>query len=152
MPGSDILKPIKKRVIQFLIITLVIFLWKPAWSCFDLASETYNVPVKLLKAIAKIESDNDNLAINVNKNGTRDIGKMQINSIWLTKLEKHNIYENDLLDPCQNIFVGAWILRFYIDKYGYNWKGIGSYHSTTPALNRRYAWKIYNNMKGASKN
>ena len=142
----------KKKWTQFFIIALVIFSWKPAWSCFDLASKTYDVPVEILKAIAKVESNNNDLAINVNKNGTRDIGKMQINSIWLTELEKHNIDENDLLDPCQNILVGAWILRRSIDKYGFNWKGIAAYHSATPALNLRYAWKIYKKWQGHNHN
>jgi len=135
-------------LIQYIIIAMVT-LSQPEGSCFDLASKTYSIPVDLLKAIAIVESNNNPLAVNVsNKNGTKDIGLMQINSRWLKELEKYSISEKDLYDPCQNVIVSAWILRQKLDRYGYNWHGIGAYHSVTPKLNSRYAWKIYNAMEG----
>lgn len=148
MGRNYIRKQIAKKGTPFAIMIIIILSVQPAWPCFDLAAKTYNVPVKILKAIAKVESSNNPIAVNnSNKNGTKDMGLMQINSLWLKELAKYNISEKDLLDPCQNIIVGAWILKQNLVKHGYSWKGIGSYHSITPGLNRSYAWKIYKNIK-----
>ena len=55
-------------------------------NCFNRASLHYQVPTALLKAIAVVESKMQAKAIHFNQNGTYDIGIMQINSIWLSKL------------------------------------------------------------------
>ncbi len=79
--------------------------------CWDKAEIRYGVPAKLLVAIAKVETGiNPSTVGKKNKDGSYDIGLMQINSGWLPKLSKYNITENDLFKPCTNIMVGAWIL------------------------------------------
>lgn len=141
-------KTSKKRAVQLGILS-IIMLSQPAWPCFYQASETYHVPAALLKAIAVVESNNNPLAVNMsNKNGTRDIGLMQINSQWLKKLEKYGISEEDLYNPCQNIIVSAWILRQALDTHGYTWQGIGAYNSSKPKSNLKYAWKIFKALEG----
>ncbi|GAB6075242.1 hypothetical protein JCM12825_01200 [Desulfurobacterium crinifex] len=97
-----------------------------------------------MKAIAEVESGMNPKAINHNRNGTKDLGLMQINTIWLKELKKYGIGEKELLeDPCLNIHIGAWILNKCIAKYGYNWKAVGCYHSCTPELNKSYSRKVY---------
>jgi soluble lytic murein transglycosylase-like protein len=41
----------------------------------------------------------DPAAIGRNRNGSRDIGPMQINSTWLARLARHGIAKADLFDP-----------------------------------------------------
>ena len=115
----------------------------PAHACWDAAAVRYGVSSELLYAIARTESALDPQAVGRNQNGTHDIGLMQINSAWLPKLATHGIGEHDLLEPCTNIQVGAWILAGNVQRLGYTWDAIGAYHSASPARRRAYAEQIY---------
>lgn len=87
---------------------------------FEEAGKAYNLSPKLLWAIAYKESRHNPKAINrSNKNGTYDIGIMQINSSHLKWLKKdYAISEQDLFNkPKVNVFVGAMILRKCFDKH-----------------------------------
>ena len=125
-------------------------------TCWKEASEKYGIPENVLMAIAKTESNFNNDAKNVNKNGTTDIGLMQINSDWLSSLSKYDITRKDLMtDACLNLKVGAWILSNNVKRLGWNWDAIGAYNvgckklSTEECQSRRsaYAWKIHSAMK-----
>ncbi len=115
--------------------------------CWADASSRYGVPVDLLKAVAQVESSNRARVIARNTNGSLDIGFMQINDWWLPKLAQHGIGKSELLDACTNLQVGAWILKQGIDRYGYNWQGIGAYGAgTSPKKDntrRIYANKVF---------
>lgn len=115
--------------------------------CFKEASQRYNVPPALLIAIAKHESGGRTTAINHNRNGTRDIGLMQINSAWLPMLAKHGLQEQDLFDPCVNVLVAAWILSNNFARLGYNTQGLGAYNAATPWKRERYARQILQTFK-----
>jgi soluble lytic murein transglycosylase-like protein len=114
--------------------------------CFEVASSQYQIPIKILKAIAKTETGFDPYALNVNKNKSYDIGIMQINSSWLPKLSRVGITQRDLMDGCKNIQVGAWILASNIKQYGFNDKAIGAYNSQTPRYQEIYARKVLGNL------
>jgi len=94
------------------------------------AGKAYNIDPQLLWSIAYKETRlNPKLISKKNKNGTYDIGIMQINSVHLPRLKKqYGINKEDLLHPKVNIFVGAEILRLCIDKHGLNSKGITCYN------------------------
>ena len=115
--------------------------------CWAEASNRYGVPVDLLKAVAQVESSNRARVIARNTNGSLDIGFMQINDWWLPALAAQGIGKNELLDACTNLHVGAWILKQGIDRYGYNWQGIGAYGAgTSPKkdhVRMRYANKVF---------
>ncbi len=116
-------------------------------NCFNIASREYQIPTKLLKAIAKTETRFDSLALHINSNHSYDIGIMQINSTWLSKLHKVGISEVELLDGCKNVQIGAWILAQNIKRYGFSNKAIGAYHSPTPHLQEQYALLVMRNIK-----
>lgn len=107
--------------------------------CFQEAGQRYAVSPWLLWAIAKAESNLDPSAIHKNRNGTIDVGLMQINSIWADQLGK--TWDN-LGDPCTNVMAGAWILSQCNQDYGYTWKAVGCYHSRTPSRRDAYAARI----------
>lgn len=118
----------------------------PMNRCIQNAAEYHDVDPQLLRAILVVESRLNPKAINRNRNGTRDIGVAQINTIHLPALQVHGIQEDHLLDACINTYVGAWLLRKQIARHGLNWYGIAAYHSTTPDKNYRYQVLVYNEM------
>lgn len=124
----------------FLLLLSVLLLPVPGWAfCFQEAGQRYGVSPWLLWAIAKAESDFDPDARNSNPNGTTDVGLMQVNSLWATRLGET---WNQLGDPCTNVMTGAWILRQCLQEFGNTWQAVGCYHSRTPERNKRYAARI----------
>jgi soluble lytic murein transglycosylase-like protein len=115
--------------------------------CFNIASKEYQIPSKLLRAIAKTETNLDSQAIHINSNHSYDLGIMQINSSWLATLNKVGISRIDLLNGCTNIQVGAWILAQNIKRYGFSQQALGAYHSATPVLQQEYAQLVLRNLK-----
>lgn len=112
-------------------------------ACFNGAAQYHSVNPVVLKSIAKIESGFNPVAINRNKNGSYDIGVMQINSSWLSELSKFGVTSTSLRDPCTSIYVGAWILSKGIRKHGNTWRAIGTYNSGNREIGTRYAQKVY---------
>jgi soluble lytic murein transglycosylase-like protein len=115
-------------------------------SCWDEAAQRYAINPYLLYAIAKTESGMNPAAIGHNKNGSRDIGLMQINSHWLPVLERNGIDERALMDPCTNIHVGAWILAQNMRRHGNSWTAVGAYNASAPEAGLRYARRVYRNL------
>ena len=127
---------------RLIALKMVLLSHLSAAACFDLAAQRYNVSPVLLQAIAQHESGGRATAINRNTNGSRDIGLMQINSMWLPTLARHGIAERDLFDPCVNTLVGAWILSNNFARWGYTTQGLGAYNAASPALRERYAAQV----------
>jgi soluble lytic murein transglycosylase-like protein len=118
-----------------------------AW-CWSRAGQLHAIEPELLQAIADVESGQRPDAINHNRNGTRDIGLMQINSIHLPRLHAQGITEQRLLDePCLSVEVGASMLAEFIARHGYNWTAVGAYNAgNSPhrqAARLRYASKVW---------
>lgn len=115
------------------------------WQCWADASAKYNVPVDLLYAIARVETGNRaGLISKPNKNGTYDIGLMQINSMHLPRLAKQGITKKDLVEkPCVNLHVGAMILAEMIKRHGYTWVAIGAYNAGSHDKRVIYAKKVF---------
>ena len=125
-------------------------------------------PAQLIEAIARQESGQNPLAINiagksfypatreeaerliqkaVSAGQSFDVGKMQINSWWM---ERFTIDPVSLLDPATNEEWGKRILAEEIARHGLNWKAVGKYHSPDPERGREYAWLIYHHYEGLS--
>jgi soluble lytic murein transglycosylase-like protein len=131
----------------------------PAHACWQEAGERYGVDARLLYAIAQQESTLNARAINRShaaRTGSVDIGLMQINSRWLPILHRHGIGEADLLHPCTNLQVGAWILAQSFQRHGATWEAVGAYHAgcselrppDCAATRARYAVAVYRRLKG----
>ncbi|CBL43660.1 Transglycosylase SLT domain protein [gamma proteobacterium HdN1] len=100
-------------------------------ACFRAAAERYSVPQPLLYAIARVESNFNQSAVNRNTNGSTDYGIMQINSRWFTQLEtEFGIPREQVIrDACINIHVGAWILATNFATRGKKWDSVGAYNA-----------------------
>jgi hypothetical protein len=118
--------------------------------CIDDAAAFQHVNVSLMRGIAQVESGMRPDRINVNSNGTTDIGLMQINSSWLPVLAKEGITEQSLFDPCTNAYVGAWILAANIRQFGPNWTAVGAYNAASPDKRLAYARKVYDAVQSIS--
>ena len=95
--------------------------------CLERAAEWANVHPTLLRAIAWAESEGNPSALNWNKNGSYDIGLMQINSWWYPR-GLASIWPW-LGNPCVNAAAGTWVLKQCVREYGYTWEAIGCYHA-----------------------
>lgn len=110
--------------------------------CFKQASSRYGVPEDLLRAISHVESAGNPSARNTNKNGSTDIGHMQINTYWLPTLAKFGITKTQLMNACINTYVGAWILASNISRMGYRWEAVGAYNARNPIKAAIYTRKV----------
>lgn len=80
--------------------------------------------------------------INVNTDGSEDIGVMQINyPVWKTELQRLkniDLARNDLLDICNNVHISAMIFKHHLKRKGQLIEAVGWYHSGTPNLKEKY--------------
>ncbi len=112
--------------------------------CFDEAAREYGLNADLLRGIACVESNSNPSATNHNRNGTTDLGIMQINSSWIKPM---GLNENDLLkNPCYNVKTAAKILKKCMDKHGYTWEAIGCYNAFSPYARIKYSWKVFDKL------
>lgn len=110
--------------------------------CFEQAGARYGVAPALLEAISTVESGGNPQARNLNRDGSEDLGHMQINSRWLETLSAFGIDRQKLLDPCLNTYVGAWILAQNIRRHGYGWEAVGAYNARSPAKRNAYSHRV----------
>lgn len=119
-------------------------------ACWDEAARYHGLDPWLLYAVAYVESThNPGVISKPNRNGTYDIGLMQVNSVHLPRLSRYGITQATLMDACASTYVGAWIMADNIRRYGWSWQAIAAYNVgslNTPAratIGRRYAGKVY---------
>ncbi|AZN35915.1 type III secretion system invasion protein IagB [Iodobacter ciconiae] len=139
---------------------LLLLLHSPAVlaNCWERAGQSFGIEPALLYAIAQQESGLNPLAGNHNRNGSNDIGLMQINSTHLPRLNTMGIKEQHLLqDSCLSVMIGASILSDMMKRYGYSWEAVGAYNAGTGAHNHalrmHYAhqvWQRYQRLQPAS--
>lgn len=124
-------------------------------NCWDTVAHYYHVDPYLLFAIAKVESGMNPNAVGWNRDGSRDVGLMQINSSHFRELQRQGINESRLMaEPCTSIMVGASILSSMIKVYGYNWEAVGAYNAGLKKENysqrmvyARNVWNKYQKIK-----
>lgn len=130
------------KILKVFVIVLLFTSKLATADCFDDAAHRYHVNPWVLRGIAHVESRFNPKAINKNKNGTIDVGMMQTNSIHFNRLSKYGIRPQDLTNACTSIHVAAFMLQEKMNKYGNTWQAVGAYHSETPHLRQRYAFKV----------
>ncbi len=121
-------------------------------ACVINASSVNNIDPELLLSVMTVEGGTPG-SVSINKNGSHDLGIMQINTHAWLKLISRSFFNGDEKtaynklkdDACFNISVGAWILHHSIILEGGNvWEGVGRYHSATPEYKYRYIGKVKN--------
>ncbi|MBO9582068.1 MAG: lytic transglycosylase domain-containing protein [Sphingobium sp.] len=83
-----------------------------------------------------------------NRNGTHDLGPLQVNSWWVTRIAAKIGREPTVVrywlthDACFNVDAARWIFLSALASTGDYWKAIGLYHSPTEWRRRRYAASV----------
>lgn len=114
--------------------------------CIQKASQVYKVPLSVLFAVLATERGKIG-EVNHNKNGTVDVGPMQINTVHFKDAEKWGLTPEILTNNgCANFIFGTWYLSTLLDKYD-TWEAIGIYHSRTPYYKSRYQNRAYTRLK-----
>ena len=131
---------VNARVVVFLVASAPVLCNA---DCIDDAAQYHGINPQLVRAIAQHESGMRPLAFNRNRDGSVDVGLMQINSRWLLTLARYGIQPENLWNPCINGYVGAWILKSNVQRFGPTWKAVGAYNAASPAKQLQYANQIY---------
>lgn len=128
----------------------------PFMDCFEKAARKHNVPLALLIAMARGESNFDPKARSVKE----CYGVMQIQWPGTAKdLGIHN--KKDLLDPCTNIHAGARYLSWLLERYGgdpylavaaYNYGPNAVSPGRVPEGARWYAAYIHRHLESVTSN
>lgn len=123
----------------------------PEWMrpCFRIAASLTKTPEPVLWAIAWQESRYRQSAVNVNDNGTRDVGVMQINTSWKRFLTERGIpWEYIERYACVNIMAGSYILLVKrVETSNDLLAAIAKYHSPRRERGHRYAKAIVSHME-----
>lgn len=121
-------------------------------ACLLLAAQSYNLPPTALIGIYQVEGGQAGQEVGPNKNGSYDLGPMQINTIWLPQLaEMWGVSEKTARrwvrdDPCINMNISAWILRSHLNETGDLAAAIAQYHSRTPGYGNVYKKKVVSSI------
>lgn len=122
----------------------------PFVACMALSAALHNLPPEVLPAIHNVEGGKVG-TVSRNRNGTEDLGVMQINTIWVPRLARATSLRDEEVrarligNACFNIVVAGAILRIYLtETKGDLWRAVGNYHSHTPARNLAYQAKVLN--------
>jgi hypothetical protein len=108
----------------------------------------YQLPPQALPAIHAVENGRAGI-VRRNRNGSEDLGLMQINTLWLpllsrgTGLSITRLRRALIQQECFNVAVAGAILRIYLHETGDLAKAIGYYHSHTPALSEAYQARVF---------
>jgi soluble lytic murein transglycosylase-like protein len=156
LTSSTACKSLRRRVVAAVLFA-VCASGAAAKDCWTRAGERHGIDPLLLLAVAKVESALNPRAMNRNRNGTYDIGLMQINSSHLPRLVKAGVTHKRLIDePCTSIDTGASILAGFIDRHGYTWNAVGAYNAGSspkrePAR-KAYATKVWREYHALTSN
>lgn len=134
---------------------LLLFCLGPAQAnCWNYAANKFKISPELLYAIAQQESALNPAAVGHNRDGSQDLGLMQINTRHLPRLSQLGIGRQQLHQPCMSILIGASILAEMMKRYGYSWEAVGAYNAGTGAdrhaKRMHYAgqvWRRYQKLK-----
>jgi hypothetical protein len=116
----------------------------PYLACMMVAASYFHLPPRVLPSIQAVEGGYPG-AVHLNKDGSDDLGVMQINTRWVQPVAAYRHTSQDVSrdwlihDPCGNIaWAGAILDAYRAQERGDLMRAIGDYHSHTVPLNRSY--------------
>lgn len=109
---------------------------------WETIARRYDVDQGILQSIEKKESSGNPRALNINTDGSRDVGALQINSQHFPLLKSYGISEKDLYRPCRSREVGAWVLAHCQRIFGKTWEAVGCYNAGTSKKDKARAARL----------
>jgi len=120
----------------------------PFLACMIAAASFHHLPVQALAAIQSVEGGTVGAIIG-NKDGSADLGLMQVNTQWVPAIARATRGREDVIrykliqDGCFSVKVAAAILDVYkVEAHGNMLEAVGFYHSHTPDLKAAYQTKV----------
>lgn len=120
----------------------------PFLACMIAAASFHHLPVQALAAIQQVEGGTVGAVVG-DKDGSADLGLMQVNTQWVPAIAKATKAREDVIrtklinDGCFNVKVAAAILDVYkAEAHGNMLEAVGFYHSHTPGLKAAYQNKV----------
>ncbi len=120
----------------------------PFLACMAVVAQLYDLPPRVLPSIQAVEGGGIGV-VHRNRDGTEDMGVMQINTLWLPTLARYSqqpvaeVRRQLLTSPCYNISAAGLILHGYLQETGGDlMRAVGNYHSHTPMHNQGYQAKV----------
>jgi hypothetical protein len=120
----------------------------PFLACMVVVAKLYGLPPEVLPSIQAVEGGYPG-AISFNRDGSADLGLMQINTRWLPAVaaytrKQYTIVRGRLIhDPCFSIVIAGAIMRTYLNEtHNDLMRAIGDYHSHTKPLNESYQLRV----------
>ncbi len=113
-------------------------------ACVHAAAERYDIPVEILYSVVVVEGGRPGM-LKRNKNGSYDMGVMQINTkTWGPKLYAYFPKKALIEDPCTSVYAGAYIIakERAETKDGSIWRAVARYHSRNPKYQIPYLHKV----------
>lgn len=103
-------------------------------ACAQQSSDAFGVPLELIHLILRLEGGWPG-AQQKNKNGSYDLGPMQVNTEWLPRLNKRGVavtLEDVRDNVCVNVSVGTWLLahELFVNQRSVA-QAVAYYHSPT---------------------
>ena len=135
----------KSKIFMLLIMANLCFATNGYNKLFIKYGKIHKIPAELLWGIAKTESEFNPRAVGINKNGTKDLGLMQVNSIHEAELKRRNLTLDDLFDPEINVSYATEYLAKCFDKHGFTWQGLNCYNGRIK--NNSYHLRVLKNIK-----
>ena len=112
--------------------------------CIDRVSATFGIDALPLELLREVEGGQAG-TVRRNRDGSEDLGPMQVNSVHLPMLAAFGITREDLRDNrgCRNVLAATLLyLRHLRASRGDPARAIARYHSATPRHARRYLMRI----------
>jgi len=77
------------------------------------------------------------------------VGLMQVNEVWLKFLKKYGWSLETLLDPCANVFAGAYVLARCQALFGNSWKAVDCYNKGPKGARKwsEYTRKVWESIQ-----
>ncbi|HUN38853.1 MAG TPA: lytic transglycosylase domain-containing protein [Acetobacteraceae bacterium] len=120
----------------------------PFLACMAGVAAFYHLPPRVLPSIQAVEGGRPGV-VHVNKDGSRDLGVMQVNTRWVQPLAAQTgmapaVVEAQLLaDPCFNVAAAGAIMRLYLAEAGGDLlRAVGYYHSHQAPLAATYRLQV----------
>ncbi len=120
----------------------------PYLACMALVAHFYHLPPRVLPSIQRVEGGQVG-SVQTNRDGSQDLGVMQVNTRWLpalarvTRLPEDTVRARLIGDACFNIAAAGAVMRTYLNEtHGRLMQAIGDYHSHTPELNQTYQMQV----------
>lgn len=122
--------------------------------CIMASSGAFKIPYRIILGFLKTEGGRLGME-SPNRNGTYDLGPMQVNSgVWVPRLARMHFHGDEtaawdaLRDHgCYNIVIGTWIYRQYVDEaHGDLAEAVGLYNSHNEGPKRAYQMRFAQNF------